>query len=118
LKRNAKRNRHEQPNHNDSEIDHRTCRSICDAIGERLQQRLRPDTSRLSSHLKHLMDELRKRDSVGPLEVIELTEFPFGIGGLRKRYFAHNLVAFGGGSGDNAACFQSPTYRSGLPDDF
>jgi hypothetical protein len=51
---------------NDSEqIDRKTCRSICDAIGERLQQSLRPDTSRLSSHLQHLMDELRKRDSVG-----------------------------------------------------
>jgi hypothetical protein len=47
------------------QIDHRTSRSICDAIGERLQQSLRPDTSRLSSHLQHLMDELRKRDSEG-----------------------------------------------------
>ncbi|HEY3030343.1 MAG TPA: hypothetical protein VGJ68_09200 [Bradyrhizobium sp.] len=51
--------------HDSEQIDHRTCRSICDAIGERLQQRLRPDTSRLSSHLQHLMDELRRRDSVG-----------------------------------------------------
>jgi len=51
---------------NDSEqIDHRTSRSICDAIGERLQLSLRPDTSRLSSHLQHLMDELRRRDSEG-----------------------------------------------------
>jgi hypothetical protein len=47
------------------QIDHRTSRSICDAIGERLQQNLRPDTSRLSSHLQHLMDELRRRDSEG-----------------------------------------------------
>ncbi|HWN77346.1 MAG TPA: hypothetical protein VNN81_05590 [Bradyrhizobium sp.] len=47
------------------QIDQRTSRSICDAIGERLQQRLRPDTSRLSSHLQHLMDELRRRDSEG-----------------------------------------------------
>jgi hypothetical protein len=44
------------------EMDHATCRSICNAIGERLQQNLRPDTSALSSHLRHLMDELRKRD--------------------------------------------------------
>ncbi|HVD82922.1 MAG TPA: hypothetical protein VNC42_01675 [Bradyrhizobium sp.] len=50
---------------NSEQIDHRTCRLICDAIGERLQQRLRPDTSRLSSHLQHLMDELRRRDSEG-----------------------------------------------------
>src|SRR5260221_1740812 len=51
--------------HDGEQIDHRTCRSICDAIGERLQQTLRPDTSRLSSHLQHLMDELRRRDSEG-----------------------------------------------------
>jgi hypothetical protein len=43
-------------------LDHRTCRSICDAVGERLQQNFRP-AERLSSHLEHLMDELRKRDS-------------------------------------------------------
>jgi hypothetical protein len=42
-------------------IDHKTCRSICDAVGERLQQNLRPEG--LPSHLEHLMDELRKRDS-------------------------------------------------------
>ena len=47
----------------DSEpIDRKTSRSICDAVGERLQRDLRPETSRLSSHLEHLMDELRKRD--------------------------------------------------------
>jgi hypothetical protein len=51
----------------DSEpIDHRTSRSICDAVGERLQQNLRP--SRLPSHLEHLMDELRKRDHETPLK--------------------------------------------------
>jgi hypothetical protein len=44
-------------------IDRKTSRSICDAVGERLQQSLRPDDSRLSSHLEHLMDELRRRDS-------------------------------------------------------
>ncbi len=45
------------------QIDGKTCRSICEAVGERLQQDLRPVSSRLSSHLQHLMDELRKRDS-------------------------------------------------------
>ena len=40
-------------------------RAICDAIGERLQQNLRPESSRLSSHLQHLMDELRRRDHEG-----------------------------------------------------
>jgi len=45
------------------QIDRKTSRSICDAVGERLQQNLRPDSLRPSSHLQHLMDELRKRDS-------------------------------------------------------
>jgi hypothetical protein len=47
-------------------IDRKTSRLICDAVGERLQQSLRPETSgRLSSHLQHLMDELRRRDESG-----------------------------------------------------
>jgi hypothetical protein len=46
-------------------IDHKTCRSICDAIGERLQQSLPPIKSELPPHLAHLMDELRERDSSG-----------------------------------------------------
>jgi hypothetical protein len=50
---------------NSEQIDRKTCRSICDAVGERLQQNLRPDSSRLSSHLQHLMDELRRRDTEG-----------------------------------------------------
>jgi len=44
-------------------IDRKTSRSICDAVGERLQQSLRPELSSLSPRLQHLMDELRKRDS-------------------------------------------------------
>ncbi|WP_167354018.1 hypothetical protein ACNJX9_23660 [Bradyrhizobium sp. DASA03076] len=47
---------------NDCEqIDRRTSRSICDAVGERLQQSLRPE-SRLPTHLEQLLNELRKRD--------------------------------------------------------
>ncbi|MGA9089385.1 MAG: hypothetical protein WB420_09795 [Bradyrhizobium sp.] len=50
----------------DSElIDRETSRSIRDAVAERLQQNLRPEPSRLSSHLQHLMDELRRRDEGG-----------------------------------------------------
>ena len=44
------------------QIDHSTCRSICDAVGERLQRDLRPETSPLSPHLQHLMEELRRQD--------------------------------------------------------
>ena len=43
-------------------IDHKTCMSICDAIGERLQQSLRPDPE-LSPRLRELIDELRRRDN-------------------------------------------------------
>jgi hypothetical protein len=47
---------------NDSEqIDRRTSRSICDAVGERLQQSIRPEL-RLPKHLEQLLSELRQRD--------------------------------------------------------
>jgi hypothetical protein len=45
------------------QIDPKTSRSICDAVGERLQQSMRPVSSPPSSHLQHLIDELRQRDS-------------------------------------------------------
>lgn len=47
---------------NSEGIDRKTSRSICDAVGERLAQSLRPDAMGPSSHLEHLMDELRRRD--------------------------------------------------------
>ncbi|WP_167561189.1 hypothetical protein [Bradyrhizobium sp. AS23.2] len=47
---------------NDSEqIDRRTSRSICEAVGERLQQSLRPEP-RLPTHIEQLLSELKKRD--------------------------------------------------------
>ncbi|WP_167407008.1 hypothetical protein [Bradyrhizobium forestalis] len=47
---------------NDSEqIDRRTSRSICDAVGERLQQSLRPEP-RLPENLEQLLNELRRRE--------------------------------------------------------
>ena len=46
------------------QIDRRTSRSICDAVGERLQQNLRPE-SRLPTHLEQLLDQLKKRDREG-----------------------------------------------------
>lgn len=48
----------------DEMIDHRTSRSICEAIGERLQQHMKPDAA-LSDHLKQLLNELRRRDLHG-----------------------------------------------------
>ncbi|MFO1108809.1 MAG: hypothetical protein U1E61_06485 [Bradyrhizobium sp.] len=45
-------------------IDHKTSRSICDAVGERLQQSMRPERS-LTDRLQHLLNELRQRDFGG-----------------------------------------------------
>ena len=47
-------------------IDRNTCRSICTAVGERLQQSLRPEASYPSPRLQYLMDQLRKRDREAP----------------------------------------------------
>jgi hypothetical protein len=44
------------------QMDHKTCVSICDAIGERLQQSLRPENN-LSPRLNELIAELRRRDN-------------------------------------------------------
>jgi hypothetical protein len=49
-------------NNDFEQIDHKTCVSICDAIGERLQQNLRPEAE-LSPRLRELVDELRRRDN-------------------------------------------------------
>jgi len=47
---------------NDCEpIDHKTSRAICDAIGERLQQSMRPEAAP-SDRLQHLLNELRRRE--------------------------------------------------------
>ena len=45
-------------------IDQATCRSIREAVGERLQRDLRLDNLEPSSRLDHLMDELRRRDEI------------------------------------------------------
>jgi len=60
--RNAVMNSHTD---NSEGIDCKTSRSICDAVGERLQQHMRPLQSGLPTHLAHLMDELRRQDARG-----------------------------------------------------
>jgi hypothetical protein len=44
-------------------IDGKTSRSICDAVGERLQRDLRLDSSHPSQYLQSLLDELEKRET-------------------------------------------------------
>jgi hypothetical protein len=45
-------------------LDYKTSRAICDAVGERLQQSMRPEPV-VSDRLQQLLDELRRRDFVG-----------------------------------------------------
>jgi hypothetical protein len=44
------------------QIDRSTSRSICDAVGERLQKDLRPEATPPSPKLQHLLEELQRRD--------------------------------------------------------
>ena len=43
------------------QIDHKTLRAVCDGVGERLQQYMRPEPA-LPTHLEQLMEELRRRE--------------------------------------------------------
>ena len=43
-------------------IDHKTARSICDEVGDRLQQDLSLEASPLPPYLESLVDELRKQE--------------------------------------------------------
>jgi hypothetical protein len=50
-------------NNSDTEsIDHKTSRSICDAVGERLQQAMRPERG-LPQPLLQLVEQLRRHDT-------------------------------------------------------
>jgi len=51
---------------NIEQMDYKTSRSICDAVGERLQKDLRPERSDLSPRLRELLNELRQRDDGDP----------------------------------------------------
>jgi len=50
---------------NSESIDRKTSRSICDAVGERLQQDLRPQSMGPAPELDRLLDEFRRRDHTG-----------------------------------------------------
>jgi hypothetical protein len=49
--------------HRSEEIDRKTSRSICDAVGERLQQSLRPQFMGPAPELDRLVEELQRRES-------------------------------------------------------
>lgn len=46
-------------------IDGKISRSICDAIGKRLRQNLRPEASNVPDRIRRLMEELERQDSRG-----------------------------------------------------
>ncbi len=48
-------------NNDHDHLDRKTTRAICDGVGERLQQYIRPETT-LPTHLEQLLEELRRRD--------------------------------------------------------
>jgi hypothetical protein len=43
-------------------MDHRTSAAVCDGIGERLRDILKPSTTELPPRLQELMERLRKTD--------------------------------------------------------
>jgi len=49
--------------HDSETIDRKTSRSICDAVGERLQQNLAPQSMAPSPELDRLMEEMRRREA-------------------------------------------------------
>jgi len=49
--------------HTSETIDRKTSRSICDAVGERLQQNLKPHLMDRSPELERLVEELRRRET-------------------------------------------------------
>jgi hypothetical protein len=49
---------------NSEQMDYKTSRSICDAVGERLRKDLRPERSDLSPRLRELLNELRRQDDI------------------------------------------------------
>lgn len=51
-----------QNNSDTQSIDYKTSRSICDAVGERLQQAMRPERG-LPQPLSQLVEQLRRHDA-------------------------------------------------------
>ena len=46
----------------DLELDHKTTKSICHAVGERLRQNMHAESAQLPPRLQALMDALRRQD--------------------------------------------------------
>jgi hypothetical protein len=51
--------------HQREEIDRKTSRSICEAVGERLQESLKPHSMERAPELERLVEKLRRREREG-----------------------------------------------------
>jgi hypothetical protein len=51
--------------HQREQIDHKTSRSICQAVGERLQESLKPHSMDRAPELERLVEKLRRREREG-----------------------------------------------------
>ena len=61
-----------QEAHRREEIDRKTSRSICDAVGERLQQSLKPHFMDPAPQLHRLIEELHRRERESRADTSEL----------------------------------------------
>jgi hypothetical protein len=62
-----------RPSEINEPIDRKTSRSICNAVGERLQRNLPLDATGLPGGLQNLMDELRRRDHAADATAEDVT---------------------------------------------
>jgi hypothetical protein len=65
--------------HDSETLDRKTSRSICDAVGERLQQSIKPHLMERSPELERLVEELRRRETEHGLDLPSR--------GSRRRFF-------------------------------
>jgi hypothetical protein len=65
--------------HDGETIDRKTSRSICNAVGERLQQSIKPHLMERAPELERLVEELRRRETEHGLDLPSQ--------GSRRRYF-------------------------------
>jgi hypothetical protein len=60
-------------------LDHAHCRAICDEIGDRLREVLKPEAMEIPQRLRALLDRLAQMDEA-PSIVPSLDEMSFPIG--------------------------------------
>ena len=59
-------------------MDHRTSAAVCDGIGERLRDVLRPSVTELPPHLQELMERLHQLDTADAPPIVPTLEAMIG----------------------------------------